>query len=209
MYFGINTAFGSLPLFVPTIISEMGAFTAIQSNGLSAPPYLACWIAIVACAFISDRLNLRGPFLVGGALVAAVGYIILATTTGVGPRYFGLFLAAMSFVCVPMVLTWVGNTHATDSKRGAALAILATGGQCGPVLGTSVFPSTDAPYYRRGMWVSFGAMVIVIVTGSLQMFLLWRENKRRDREYGPAVDQGQEFDVEDTRGNDKRFRYML
>lgn len=41
-YFGCNVCFASLPLFIPTIISEMGVFTQIQSNGLSAPPYSKC-----------------------------------------------------------------------------------------------------------------------------------------------------------------------
>jgi MFS family permease len=214
MYFGINVCFASLPLFIPTIISQMGAFSTIQSNGLSAPPYVACWIAIVVSAFLSDRYNLRGPFIVGAAIVAAIGYVILATQTTVAVRYFGLFLAVMIFVCVALVLTWVGNSHATDSKRGGALAILATGGQCGPVLGTNIFPNTDAPFYRKGMWVSFGACCIVIVMGSLQMLLLWRENRRRDRKYGhhehDPTAEDQHFDLEPAGfGNDKRFRYVL
>src|SRR6202012_3311911 len=123
-----NVCFASLPLFVPTIISEMGSFSTIQSNGLSAPPYVLCWMAIVGVSFISDRLQMRGIFVAGPALLAAVGYIILGTTTGTGPRYFALFLSVLIFVSVAMTLTWVGNTHATDSKRAVALAILATGG---------------------------------------------------------------------------------
>lgn len=147
IYFGCNVCFGSLPLFVPTIISEMGSFTTIQSNGLSAPPYILCWISIVTCAFISDRVGVRGPFVAGAGLVAAIGYILLATQTSVGLRYFGIFLATIIFTSVALMLSWVANTHATDSKRAAALAILATGGQCGPVLGTNIFPPGEAPFY--------------------------------------------------------------
>lgn len=208
MYFGCNVCFASLPLFVPTIISEMGAFTTIQSNGLSAPPYVLCWIMIVACSFVSDRINYRGPFVAGAALVAAVGYILLGTTTGVAPRYFGLFLATQIFVSVALILTWVGNTHATDSKRAAGLAILATMGQCGPVLGTNIFPKTDKPYYRLGMWVSCGACLLVVVCSCLQMFVLWRANKKRDAKYGRNRDWVH-LDVGAKRGNDKMFRYVL
>jgi hypothetical protein len=70
----------------------MGTFTTIQSNGLSAPPYLLCWIVIVLVAFVSDHLNVRGPFVAGAALVAAIGYILLGTSTAVAVRYFGPFL---------------------------------------------------------------------------------------------------------------------
>lgn len=134
-YFGCNVCFASLPLFVPTIISQMGAFSTIQSNGLSAPPFFLCWIVICSVAWISDRIGVRGPIVALFGLVGATGYIILGTTTGVAPRYFALFLSVLIFVSVAHLLMWVGNNHATDSRRAAGLGILATMGQCGPVLG--------------------------------------------------------------------------
>ena len=208
MYFGCNVCFASLPLFVPTIISEMGSFSRIQSNGLSAPPYVFCFLAICTTAFVSDRLKIRGIFVCGPALLAAVGYIILGTTSSTGPRYFGLFLAVLIFVSVAMILTWVGNTHATDSKRAVAFALLATGGQCGPVLGTNIFPKSDAPYYRKGMWISCGACFIVVVTSAMQMFLLHRANKKRDEKYGKNRETVH-LETPTEYGNDKQFRYMV
>ncbi|KAG0651938.1 putative transporter [Hyphodiscus hymeniophilus] len=208
IYFGCNVCFGSLPLFVPTIISQMGAFTLIQSNGLSAPPYVLCFISIVACAFLSDRYGVRGPFVAGAGLVAAIGYIILATQTAAGIRYFGIFLATISFTSVALVLSWVANTHATDSKRAAGLAILSTGGQCGPVLGTNVFPPSDAPYYRKGMWVSCGACLLIFFCASLQSFLLWQENKRRDKKYGKQRETAH-LAVQSELGTEKYFRYII
>lgn len=208
IYFGCNVCFASLPLFVPTIISEMGRFSTIQSNGLSAPPYVLCFIVIVSCAFISDRVGVRGPFVAGAGLVAAIGYILLATQYHVGVRYFGIFLATIIFTSVALVLSWVANTHATDSKRAAGLAILATGGQCGPILGTQIFPPSEAPYYRKGMWISCGACLLVFSLASLQSFLLWRENKRRDALYGKNRDETH-LNVENHLGKDEHFRYVI
>jgi MFS family permease len=207
-YFGCNVCFASLPLFIPTIISEMGAFTAIQSNGLSAPPYVVCFIAIVVCAFASDRVGVRGPFVAGAALVAAIGYILLATQTTVGVRYFGFFLATIIFASVALLLVWVSNTHATDSKRAAGLAILATGGQCGPVLGTNIFPANEAPLYRKGMWISCGACLLVFFLAILQSYLLWRENKKRDAKYGKERDTTY-IPVQSELGDDKYFRFII
>jgi len=208
MYFGCNVCFASLPLFVPTIISQMGAFTTIQSNGLSAPPYVLCWISIVTCAFISDRVGVRGPFVAGAALVAAIGYILLGTSTVVAVRYFGLFLATIIFTSVALILSWVANTHATDSKRAAGLAILATGGQCGPILGTNIFPANEKPYYRKGMWISCGACLLVFFLATIQSFLLWRENKKRDRIYGKQRDTTF-TSTHDELGKDASFRYII
>jgi hypothetical protein len=208
IYFGCNVCFASLPLFVPTIISEMGAFTSIQSNGLSAPPYVLCFIVIVTSAFLSDRVGVRGPFVAAAGLVAAIGYILLATQTTVAVRYFGIFLATIIFTSVALTLSWVSNTHATDSKRAAGLAILATGGQCGPVLGTNIFPPSEAPYYRKGMWISCGACLLVFFLAMLQSFLLWRENQRRDRKYGKNRETTY-IPVQDELGNDKYFRFVI
>lgn len=205
MYFGCNVCFGSLPLFVPTIISEMGAFTTVQANGLSAPPYLLCWIMIITTGWVSDRVGYRGPFVAGAAIIGAIGYILLGTSTTVAVRYFGLFLSTQIFVSVALLLIWVANNNSSDSKRAAGLAILATGGQCGPVLGTNVFPTTDKPYYREGMWVSCGACLIVFVTACIQMLILRASNKRRDREYGKDRDWAHL----DTTNSEKMFRYVI
>lgn len=207
-YFGCNVCFASLPLFVPTIISEMGSFSTIQSNGLSAPPYVLCWMAIVGISFLSDRVQMRGIFVVCPALVAGVGYIILGTTSTTGPRYFALFLAVLIFVSVAMLLIWVANTHATDSKRAVGLSILATFGQCGPVLGTNIFPKSEAPYYRKGMWISCGACFLVVITGLLQMALLHRANKKRDKKYGRDRETVH-LETPTEFGNDKQFRYVV
>ncbi|GJN73727.1 hypothetical protein PCL_02722 [Purpureocillium lilacinum] len=210
MYFGSNVAFSSLPLFIPTIISQMGAFTTVQSQGLSAPPYIACLITIIACALISDRLKIRGPFIIGAAVSAAVGYAVLATTSSVAPRYFGLFLATQMFVCIAIILAWVSNTHATDSRRAVALAILATGGQCGPMVGTNIFPVKDKPFYRRGMWVSCACSLIVAVAAALQMMVLWQSNRKLERERAArAAAGGNTNDQADNPYSDENFRYVL
>ena len=130
-----NVSYASLPLFIPTIIAEMGTFSDIKSNGLSAPPYVACFFWILAVCWLSDRFKVRGPFCALGGLTAGIGFIINATTTTTGPRYFSLFLSVQIFSSVPILLAWVANIHATESKRAGGYTILATMGQCGPLLG--------------------------------------------------------------------------
>lgn len=67
--------------------------------------------------FLSDRLNIRGPSAAGLALVAAIGYILLSTSTTVGVRYFMLFLSVHILISVALGLTWVGNTCDTLEER--------------------------------------------------------------------------------------------
>lgn len=186
----------------------MGAFTTIQSNGLTAPPYVLTFVAIIGTSWVSDRIRLRGPFIAGWALIASVGYICLGVGTSVSVRYFGFFLAPLVFVSIALSLSWVANTHATDSNRAGGLTILATVGQTGTMVATNIFPAHDAPYYRRGMWVSCGACLLTFIAATCQVVLLIRENKRRDRMYGSNRDtvhleRPSEF------GYDEQFRYVI
>ena len=135
MYFSCNVSFASLPLFVPTIISQIGVFSQIQSNGLSAPPYLLNFFTIILLAWLSDRYRMRGPFCGLAALVAAVGFLVQATTTSVVGRYLSIFLSVQIFASVALLLSWVSNLHVTESKRAGGYTILGSCGQFGPLLG--------------------------------------------------------------------------
>ncbi|KFZ19455.1 hypothetical protein V501_00657 [Pseudogymnoascus sp. VKM F-4519 (FW-2642)] len=204
MYFSCNVCFASLPLFVPTIIAEMGSFTRVQSNGLSAPPYLLTFFTIILVAFLSDKFRMRGPFCAGAACVAAVGFILLATTKSTPPRYFGVFLAVNIFVSVAMLLTWTSNLHASQSKRAGGYVILATVGQCGPLLGTNIFPKSEGPYYRKGMWISCAFCLLVALLATSLSLILIRKNRKMDKEEAAAIDAGGDVEVLEN-----RFRYIF
>ncbi|KAF4498531.1 nicotinamide mononucleotide permease [Fusarium agapanthi] len=163
MYFSCNVCFGSLPLFIPTIISEMGTFNHQESNGLSAPPYALCFVTILACAFASDRAKLRGPFVAAAAIVSTVGYCLLGVSEGVAARYAGVFLSVQIFVSISILLPWVSSVHHTESKRAGGWAIFATLGQFGPLVGTNIFPKDQGPYYHKGAWISLEAPEATVV----------------------------------------------
>lgn len=205
MYFSCNVSFASLPLFVPTIISEIGAFTSIQSNGLSAPPYVLCFFFIIGMTFASDHFKMRGPFCAAAGLISAIGFIVLATTEGAGPRYFGVFLAVLIFASVALLLAWTSNIHATESKRAGGYTILATIGQCGPLLGTNMFPATEAPYYRKGMWIGAAFCLLVFFLSIALSLWLRHENRKLDR-----IENGEESRERTTSDAkmEKSFRYI-
>ncbi|WKT39191.1 MFS transporter superfamily [Fusarium oxysporum f. sp. vasinfectum] len=181
MYFSCNVCFGSLPLFIPTIISEMGTFNHQESNGLSAPPYALCFVTILACAFASDRAKLRGPFVAAAATVSTVGYCLLGVSKGVAARYAGVFLSVQIFVSISILLPWVSSVHHTESKCAGGWAIFATLGQFGPLVGTNIFPKDQGPYYHKGAWISCGFTSLVVLLSITYSLLLRWENKRLDR----------------------------
>jgi hypothetical protein len=93
IYFSANVSFSSLPVFLPTIISEMG-FASIRAQGLSAPPYLLSFFILICCSFASDRMGQRGYFIIALSSIGGAGYLILALAKSIAARYTAVFLAA-------------------------------------------------------------------------------------------------------------------
>ncbi|KAI2617800.1 MFS general substrate transporter [Hypoxylon sp. NC1633] len=181
MYFSCNVSFSSLPVFLPTIIQNMG-FTAINAQGLSAPPYFLSFMVCILTTWIADKTRQRGLMIIGLSLVAGVGYVLLLACKSVGVRYFGVFLAAAGvFPAISNILPWTINNQGSDSKRGGGIALLNIIGQCGPLLGTRVYPASDAPYYVKGMGVCAGFMFFnAFLALVLRTYLSW-ENKKFEK----------------------------
>ena len=99
-----------------------------------------CFFYIITVCYLSDRLKMRGPFCALSATIGAIGFIIQATATSTSVRYFAIFLSVQIFASVALLLAWSANIHATESKRAGGYVVLATLGQCGPLLGTNIFP---------------------------------------------------------------------
>ncbi|KAK3071789.1 hypothetical protein LTR53_008027 [Teratosphaeriaceae sp. CCFEE 6253] len=192
-YFGCNVSYASLPLFVPTIIAETGTWTKAQSNGLSAPPYLLCFFYIITVCWLSDHFRMRGPFCALSATIGAVGFIIQATTTTSGVRYFAIFLSVQIFASVALLLSWTANIHATESKRAG---------------GTNVFPNSEKPYFRKGMWISASFCLLVACLSCLLSLWLIHENKKMDREGVPETEEYEETSIARETGAHVKHRYI-
>jgi hypothetical protein len=113
----------AIALFSPTIINELG-FSAANAQLLSVPPFIAGCIATILVGIMSDKHNLRGPYIIGGAFVSLVGYILLYCNTQAGPSYVGVFLAAAIYSTVAVELAWVISNAGGDLKRGVVIAMV-------------------------------------------------------------------------------------
>ncbi|KAJ5142284.1 MOSC N-terminal beta barrel [Penicillium atrosanguineum] len=211
MYFSCNVSFSSLPVFLPTILKEMG-FTAINAQGLTAPPFFASFLATIATTWVADRIQQRGLMIAGLSAIGGVGYILCATCTAVGPRYFGVFLAACGvFPSIANILPWVLNNQGSDTRRGGGIILLNIIGQCGPFLGTNVFPDKEAPRFIKGMSICAAFMFFTTILALCLRFLLVWENRNLDKKYGPKIEtetvKGDTPVAEDNYG--ASFRYVL
>ncbi|TGO31871.1 hypothetical protein BHYA_0392g00050 [Botrytis hyacinthi] len=187
MFFFSNMAFSSMPIFLPTILTHMG-HSASTSQALSAPPYLLSFLSVLLTSYLSDKLRSRSPFLIFHALLSSLGYTLLTLPPHLlSPtlRYLAIYPACVGFFSVITILiTWTLNNQPSSSRQGTGFAVMQIVGQCGPLIGTRLYPETQAPFYRQGMGVCAGVMLIVAGLGLGLRWWLGRENERGGGRYG-------------------------
>ncbi|KAF5009769.1 hypothetical protein FDECE_4042 [Fusarium decemcellulare] len=207
--FCLNTAFGSLPAYLPTILTAMG-YTSLRAQGLSACPYLAAYVMCVLTSLFSDRVQTRGVFVILFSCVGAAGYIILAIVHTTSVRYFATFLVCAGvFPAVALTFTWVTDNQGSSSKRGAGLAIFGMIGQCGPILGARIFPKSAQPYYTKGMWICAGVLLLAALVASILSLSLRWQNKKRDEKHGKSDLDHMPEDIADVGDAHPMYRYVL
>jgi sugar phosphate permease len=215
MFFSINVAFSSMPVFLPTIIKEMG-WSSAMSQALSAPPYLLAFAVVLLTAYASDRAKARSPFIMLNAALACSGYLLIFFAGLIGLpswiRYLGVYPATAGFfTCVTLIITWTLNNQESDSKKGTGVAMLQYFGQCGPLLGTRLYPKDEGPLYLKGMAVCAGFMALV---GVLALSLRWKLKKENLKLESGQTYEDEEEDVEllaegQERWPARKFTYLL
>ncbi|KAG1846884.1 MFS general substrate transporter [Suillus subluteus] len=116
-----------------------------------------------------------------------VGYIILIASTTPALSYFACFLAASA---------WVASNVEGSYKRGVTLA-MAIGWY---------YRAEDAPWYRLGHGIILAYIAIGWLCSAAFIFLLHRENERRDRgERDEVIDSDNSGEMDESALKNGRF----
>jgi MFS family permease len=213
MFCSCNVAFSSMPVFLPTILNDMG-YHSIHSQALTAPVYLFSFVVVLLTAYYSDRLQSRSTFVILHSILATAGYTTIALSgyfrsSSTLIRYFALYPAAAGFFsAITIIITWTINNQQSESGKGTGVVIMNLIGQMGPLLGTSIFPKEDGPYYVRGMATCASFMAVVGVLAAIQRWVLVRQN-RDNRERVAGEYAGIPLEEGETARETKVFEYML
>lgn len=215
MFFSANISFSSLPVFLPTILQSM-SLPSLTSQLLSAPPYLLSFLFVLYTSRLSDSIpNSRGILIMSVSLLSSVSYLaialagyhhdVLGTTTTLIVRYVSVFGAAMGFFsAITLIITWTLNNQHTDTGKGAGVAMMNLVGQCGPLVGTRLYPQDQAPYFVKGMLVCAGFMAGVAGLAAGLRWWLGVLNGREEREReGGGVEMVELGEGEEGEGNEE------
>ncbi|KAI0251087.1 MFS general substrate transporter [Lactifluus subvellereus] len=208
IYFGANAALASISAFLPTIIKTFG-YTNARAQLLTVPPYAVTSVVITITSWSSDRLLIRGPFIIVSSAIGGIGYmyvcfntwghlvlirdyivdsLLLTVAHNNHVRYFATFcIVSGTYTTIGLVIAWYAHNLGSETKRATGTPFYMAIGQCGSVLGSHLFPSTEGPRYIKGFSVLAGLLFLGTICTCILTTHFRYENARRDRVYGKHI----------------------
>ncbi|TFK66245.1 MFS general substrate transporter [Pluteus cervinus] len=198
----------AISLFLPTIVNELG-FSAAQAQLLSVPPFVIGCVGTISVGFLSDRLNLRGPFIIAGAFVSLVGYIILDTQDKPGSAYVGTILVAVGvYSTIAVDVAWASSTAGGDVRKGVVIALVIGVGNLGGICSSFIY--FDPPRFFAGHGTMMGWLSLTIL---LSIFTMWdfnhRNKKREEYCKQNGIDESNSSEFADAGSESPLFRFTL
>ncbi len=160
----------------------------MQTLFLTVPPYVLAVITTFLNSLHADRTGERFFHVVIPLCFGLVAYIIAASTTAFGPRYFAMMLMpAGCYTGYVVCLAWISNTlPRPPAKRAAALALINAVSNATSIYVSYMYQDKDAPRFIPAMTVNAVTLLIAMFCAFTLRTLLMRLNKRLER--GGEVD---------------------
>jgi ACS family tartrate transporter-like MFS transporter len=162
VYFGLNTVSYGLSMWLPNLIKSLSVLSNLAIGVLSAIPYVAAAMAMVAVGLHSDQSGERRWHTAVPAFAGAIALGFAANMTSVGPAIvlisvavLGVFSMMGPFWAMPTVLL-----SGTAAAAGIAFinSVGNLGGFCGPYIIGVMRASTGQ--FKGGLAVVAGALAL-------------------------------------------------
>ncbi|KAI0796794.1 MFS general substrate transporter [Abortiporus biennis] len=214
-YMGIIISLYSFSLFLPTIVGGLG-YSGESAQLHTVPPYVPAVVLTVVVAIASDKLRLRGPFILIFLPITMIGYIISIVAKNNTQRYIGVFFIASGiYPCGPCILSILPNNNAGLYKKATAVALQLAIANCGGFVATFSYTADQQPEYKRGhsITLAFVAMAWVFMAANVA-YCMWENRARANGRRQGNLDKYQElWDAGKTRApiGDRHpdFRFTL
>jgi len=142
-------------------------------------------------AFLSDRFQWRGPFILMCLPIAIIGYIIAITAQTNEARYVAVFLVAAGvYPSAPCILSILPNNCGGHYKKATTTALQLAVANTGGFIATFAYTSDEAPKYIRGhsIALAFVCLSWSFIAGNVLYCI--KENKaRRSGSHGDNIER--------------------
>jgi len=161
-------------------------FSTFDSNMLTIPAAVLQIITMLTLAWSSDRRNERtfhaffGEFWIMPLLIAAI-------SLPDGGREWGRFslitLISGYPYFHPIISSWISENSFDVKKRALTAATYNVIVQIGSLIGSQIYRSWDAPYYKVGNSVLLAICVLSLLAIFGQRLVLVQLNKKKERQW--------------------------
>jgi hypothetical protein len=144
---------------------------------------VASAIVTLTVAFVSDRLKHRTGFALLGYAITGAGLLIMMNQQSLSSKtkYAALYLMAFgAYISMPLVWTMLANNVSGAYKTAYAIGMETGLGSVGGIISAWIFQGSQAPLYKTGYNVSFGAVCVAAFLTCVYVLGLWLENRARD-----------------------------
>lgn len=183
-----NITVQGLAFFLPTIVRTIYPKDTVVSQQLhTVPPYIVGAFFTLAFPYLSGRFDKRTVFMIVGAPLIMIGYIMFLASTSTSVRYGATFLigsGAFSFGALC-------NAHASanvvsDTARASAIGMVVMFGNIGGLVSTWSFLPWDGPDYHIGNGLNLATSSTILLLSVGMLWWIRANNKKRE---GINVDQ--------------------
>jgi hypothetical protein len=175
---GTQVCISGLSSFLPALVKTMG-YTAVQAQLMTVPVYAVAFVTTLFFTNMSDRTNMRGPWLTFLSTLTFIGLILLLTVkTNHAARYAGICMAAAGmYPSVMIVLTWLAVNTRNYTHRATASAITNMIAQS--VVAAAVQAFNQPPFYFKGLKLISGFVAFMIPLPAFGVFYVKLINRRK------------------------------
>ncbi|KAH7245294.1 major facilitator superfamily domain-containing protein [Fusarium tricinctum] len=201
----------SFSVFLPTIIKEMGDWTPKQVQGLTVPVYAVGFVTYLVCARISDRIQQRGIFCIGGGLTMILGYVLLIANQSQAMSFAGCFIVAIGlWTGSGSGMAWITVNQPRYGKRAFASGIFITIGNSAGVASPFLFEDKYKPTYRPGYGASIGMLVLAVCIHTAVYLHFKKLNKRKlSGQEDWRIEGKTEEEINEMGEHNPRYMYTL
>ncbi|KAF5391363.1 hypothetical protein D9757_001856 [Collybiopsis confluens] len=177
-YFSGTLLFGQA-LFLPSIVNQLG-FSPNRTQLLSVGPFATGFLVTLVVSTWSDRMKSRAVPTMMISLLALAGFSLYLGSTAKFTRYGSLFLTVPGiYAAVPAISAWMSNNSEPHYRRATSIALGFIATNAGGITSTWLFPSKEAPNFRRATIINITFSLLIILGAGLNAFYLDYMNKQK------------------------------
>jgi ACS family tartrate transporter-like MFS transporter len=162
VYFGLNTVSYGVSLWLPKLIKSLSGVSNLRVGLLSAIPYVAAALAMVAVGLHSDRSGERRWHTALPAFAGALALTGAAYSTSVGPSIVLISVAVLGVFSMMGPFWAMPTSFLSGAAAAAGIAIINSIGNLGGFFGPLVIGMvrTSTGQFKGGLLLVSGALAV-------------------------------------------------